>query len=709
MEQDITINGTTYENIKNIVVQSEDGTNQVVYNQTSGVTADDDDVVAGETYYANGEERTGTHECGDDDDDDINVDLSDLHIPWENVDNKPFGSIKEFDDIVWDGDPKDENKKIQMAGFDFYFVSDITPTYDQYMNSSINTVDDINHTPTTNNVSESESYVIDKYNGIVICYTSGSVAFDYNGSVYNIHIPKPGTYFNYVLSTGYYVKSLIAKTNIRTIDEQYLPDDFKKSVYDVAHDAGYTGGESDFYTLLSSLGIEIGNIYIGNVRPTNILHKLWVDTTDENNILLKYKTSQGDWIEISSSGTDGSGEGNTGGNVGQVGNIPWENVDNKPFDSRKPFEDIDFNGEPTVVTSNILNMDMDGTPLEAIYYKVSDTYDIDPTDFANCEICVSQMGDEFTETIDGEDIPYIVIEFNTNCFTLEGMITVSKTDNNRIDMSFLTQIEGSIVTLPEKGIYFFALYLPGEISPLQYLKYAHPADIVNKLDYKFIPEPDWYQNAVNGTGYIKNRPFYGVKLDDIEWDGNEYEYPSRDFTFNNITSKCYKVIDGNDYEKYGFESVYDFLYRFRDKSIFNSITLYHDNSWQTFSPHQNTNFTISEEWPFFVMLQTYNSVPTPIIFVNYYSGERYFNTYNVSLEPGVYICNIYINNYDTVRVSDIRFNDIVIRKLSSSYLEMNINTTNTLGSDSTDSEIPSAAAVVRYVESYIGGAINDYY
>ena len=133
MEKDVLVNDTVYSGVANVVLTDADDGDSTIFNETSGATADDDDVSAGETYYANGEERTGTHECQ-------NINDDNLHIPWENVDNKPFYEEVVDNIISWNGIISDkDNITVQFSDISvtFYKVSDNYISKEDIINSTV--------------------------------------------------------------------------------------------------------------------------------------------------------------------------------------------------------------------------------------------------------------------------------------------------------------------------------------------------------------------------------------------------------------------------------------------------------------------------------------------------------------------------------------------------------------------------------------------
>ena len=120
MEKDVNVNSTIYEDVEKVVLTDADNGGHALFIETSGATAEEEDVTAGETYYADGEEKTGTHQCR-------NTNNGDGNIYWKDIIDKPFESGKMFNDIIWDGNITDKvigNIKIGARSIPVYKISD---------------------------------------------------------------------------------------------------------------------------------------------------------------------------------------------------------------------------------------------------------------------------------------------------------------------------------------------------------------------------------------------------------------------------------------------------------------------------------------------------------------------------------------------------------------------------------------------------------
>lgn len=235
MKQNVIVNNIPYDGVANVVLVDADDGDNIIFNQTSGATADPEDVVAGETYYADGEKHTGTHECNDDGD--INVDPSTLRIPWENIDNKPFYEGVVFDTITWDGDITDRETvtvPINEMIVTYYKVCDEYISPDNIVNSIV-TLNGVNTNITRDDIilsNENASYVANIY-AVIVKDDNDVIRGNYNGFDVEVHCSKKGVYFakftfNYNLITTTQLSTSIQGVQ-KHLDSKFIKDDIMRT------------------------------------------------------------------------------------------------------------------------------------------------------------------------------------------------------------------------------------------------------------------------------------------------------------------------------------------------------------------------------------------------------------------------------------------------------------------------------------------------
>lgn len=150
-------------------------------------------------------------------------------IDWDSITNKPFGIENFSNTVTWDGDITDATQH----GY-FYQISDVIPTYDDFLNGYTIVVayNDTETVVTVSAANASNNISVSPDGTYFICGGGGMTDLCVIALKTNNSIQKTGIYFYYANNSGniLYTKSLTINDYqgfpgaIKKIDKMYLPD-----------------------------------------------------------------------------------------------------------------------------------------------------------------------------------------------------------------------------------------------------------------------------------------------------------------------------------------------------------------------------------------------------------------------------------------------------------------------------------------------------